>query len=111
MRRVGLGGPAGSVTPDADELVEGGSLYRVFKGVVLCRQKILAVETVGEGQAARCEVLLDPMVIRTAPMPRRAFQGWRYLEEADAPADLADGESAEMLPPSLAGELAKLGLA
>lgn len=93
----------------ADELVEGGSLYRVFKGVVLCRQKILAVETVGEGQGARCEVLLDPAVIRTAPMPRRAFQGWRYLEGKDAPEDLRGLDGADSMPTELAVKLRELG--
>src|SRR6185436_17077931 len=73
----------------AAELVEGGSLYRVFKGVILCRQHILAVNTVGEGVAARCEVTLDLDVVRVAPTPRRAFQGWRYLQQGDAPEDLS----------------------
>jgi hypothetical protein len=43
-------------------------------------------------------------------VPRRAHQGWRYLEDENAPRDLADGEVAETLPANLAGELAKLGL-
>ena len=73
----------------AEEVLDGGSLYRVFKGVILCRQMILAVDTVGEGAAARCEVTVDPEIIRVAPTPRRAFQGWRYLEAKDAPPDLA----------------------
>jgi hypothetical protein len=93
----------------ADELVEGGSLYRVIKGVVLCRQKILAVETVGEGVGARCEVLLDPVVIRTAPAPRRPFQGWRYLETKDAPADLTGDGDLEAMPTELALRLRELG--
>src|SRR3954471_9253071 len=67
----------------AEELVDGGSLYRVIKGVVLCRQRILAVETVGQGQASRCEIVVSPEIVRTAPAPRRPFQGWRYLEEKD----------------------------
>src|ERR1700741_4846646 len=58
------------------EMVDGGSVFRVFKGVILCRQKILAVDTVGEGAAARCHVTLDETVVRVAPTPRRAFQGW-----------------------------------
>jgi len=92
----------------AAELVEGGSLYRVFKGVILCRQHILAVNTVGEGVAARCEVTLDRDVVRVAPTPRRAFQGWRYLQQGDAPEDLsleAFGEA----PPELARALREIG--
>jgi hypothetical protein len=73
----------------AAEMIEGGSLYRVFKGAILCRQRILEVRTVGEGGLARCEVALDETIIRVAPTPRRAFQGWRYLEPGDAPPDLA----------------------
>src|SRR4051794_27493937 len=75
----------------AAEMVDGGSVYRVFKGMILCRQKILDVATVGEGPAARCHVRLDETVVRVAPTPRRAFQGWRYLEPKDAPGDLAQG--------------------
>jgi hypothetical protein len=92
----------------AAEMVDGGSLYRVFKGVILCRQRILHVETVGEGVNARCEVTLDADVLRVAPTPRRAFQGWRYLETGDAPEDLsleAFGEA----PPELARQLRELG--
>ena len=59
----------------AAELLDGGSLYRVFKGVILCRQPILAVDTVGEGVTARCEVTVAPDIVRVAPTPRRAFQG------------------------------------
>ena len=92
----------------AAELIDGGSLYRVFKGVILCRQPILAVETVGEGVTARCEVTLAPTPIKVAPTPRRAFQGWRYLKAEDAPPDLsleAFGEA----PPELARQLREIG--
>jgi hypothetical protein len=92
----------------AAEMLDGGSVYRVFKGVILCRQAILAIETVGEGVNARCEVTLDPEPVRVAPTPRRAFQGWRYLEVKDAPGDLsleAFGEA----PPELAAKLRELG--
>lgn len=90
------------------EMIEGGSLYRVFKGVILCRQRILAVDTVGEGVNARCEVTLDEEVVRVAPTPRRAFQGWRYLEPKDAPEDLAQDAFGEA-PPELARQLRELG--
>jgi hypothetical protein len=92
----------------APELIDGGSLFRVFKGVILCRQPILEVNTVGEGVTARCEVTLDPTPIRVAPTPRRAFQGWRYLEPKDAPEDLAADLVGE-IPPDLARQLRELG--
>jgi hypothetical protein len=92
----------------ASEMVAGGSVYRVFKGVILCRQAILDIRTVGEGPAARCEVTLHEETVRVAPTPRRAFQGWRYLEPKDAPEDLsleAFGEA----PPELARQLREIG--
>jgi hypothetical protein len=90
------------------ELIDGGSLYRVFKGVILCRQAILAVATVGEGGSARCEVTLDPEPVRVAPTPRRAFQGWRYLDPKDAPSDLPD-EAFGDIPTELARQLREVG--
>lgn len=92
----------------AAEMIDGGSLYRVFKGVILCRQRILDVATVGEGVNARCEVTLDAELVRVAPTPRRAFQGWRYLETKDAPDDLTR-ELAADIPPELARQLRELG--
>lgn len=92
----------------AAELLDGGSLYRVFKGVILCRQRILAVDTIGEGVTARCEVTVDPEVIRVAPTPRRAFQGWRYLQPGDAPPDLSM-EAFGDAPPELARQLREIG--
>ncbi len=93
----------------AAELIDGGSVYRVFKGLVLCRQRILEVNTVGEGPAARCEITLDAQVVLTAPLPRRPFQGWRYLEAKDAPEDLGRaGEDAPM-PQDLAAKLRAIG--
>ena len=93
----------------AAEMVDGGSVYRVFKGAILCRQRILGIETVGAGPNARCEVTLDEEIVRVAPTPRRAFQGWRYLEARDAPADLT-GEACADLPPELARRLLEAGV-
>ena len=92
----------------AEEILDGGSLYRVFKGVILCRQPILAVETVGEGVTARCEVTVGPDIVRVAPTPRRAFQGWRYLQPQDAPADLSP-EAFGDAPPELVRQLREIG--
>ena len=90
------------------EMVDGGSIYRVFKGVILCRQRILAVNTVGEGVTARCEITLSDEIVRVAPTPRRAFQGWRYLEPSDAPPDL-DIEAFGDVPETLARQLREAG--
>ena len=92
----------------AAELADGGSLYRVFKGSILCRQRILAVETVGEGVGARCHVTLDPQIVLTLPTPRRPFQGWRYFEHGDVPEDLR-GMSEGGAPPELARQLREIG--
>ena len=93
----------------AAELIDGGSVYRVFKGLVLCRQRILDVNTVGEGQQARCEVTLDEEVILTQPLPRRPFQGWRYFESKDAPEDLKALGDSSAVPQDLAVKLRELG--
>lgn len=92
------------------ELVEGGSLYWVIKGNVQARQRILDVVPFTDGQGiGRCRILLEPKVFRTEWQPRRPFQGWRYLDEKDIPADLPEG-GADDLPPALRAELANLGL-
>jgi hypothetical protein len=93
----------------AEELLESGSLYRVFKGVILCRQRIIGIETVGDGQSKRCEIVLDPAVIRVSPAPRRPFQGWRYLEPDEAPVDLSTGDGGAQVPIELASRLRELG--
>jgi hypothetical protein len=93
----------------ADELIEGGALYRVYKGFILSRQRILAVGTVGEGPSRRCEIRLEETVVLTVPTPRRPFQGWRYLPDADAPADLGESDGQASLPPELAMQLRLLG--
>jgi len=93
----------------AAELLAGGSLYRVFKGVLLCRQAIVGVETVGEGQAKRCEIVVSPKIVRVAPAPRRPFQGWRYLHPDEAPVDLSTGDGPSHAPIELEMRLRELG--
>ncbi|HEY1559503.1 MAG TPA: DUF1489 family protein [Caulobacteraceae bacterium] len=91
------------------DLLDGGSLYRVYRGQILSRQDILDIATVGSGPGARCEVTLSEDVIRTLPTPRRAFQGWRYLAAADAPPDLETAGLANDAPPDLVKRLRELG--
>ncbi|MEJ0023135.1 MAG: DUF1489 family protein [Alphaproteobacteria bacterium] len=92
-----------------DDVLAGGSLYWVIKGVILVRQKIVAIDNVTDSHGQRCGLYLDKTLVRTVPAPRRAFQGWRYLEPADAPADLALLGGAENLPEDLRRQLVELG--
>jgi hypothetical protein len=93
-------------------LLAGGSLYWVFKGVILCRQRILRLEEViGADEVRRCGIVLDEAIIRTAPAPKRPFQGWRYLKPGDAPPDIREGRAAEpVLPPELNRALCEIGV-
>ena len=91
------------------DVLDGGSLYWVIKGVVRCRQTITGVDTLDDGPKTRCEIRLEHDLILTEPMPRRAFQGWRYLDHAEAPRDLDAGVAAD-LPNELAAELRALGV-
>jgi len=96
----------------ADEVLNGGSIYWVIKGVILCRQKILRLdEKIGADGIRRCAIISDPQLVRVAATPKRAFQGWRYFQPSDAPADLTDGAQAEEpLPPELSKALAAIGV-
>ncbi|EGD59540.1 hypothetical protein Y88_2584 [Novosphingobium nitrogenifigens DSM 19370] len=85
----------------------GGSLYWIFRHQLVARSEILGFEEAPDG---RTVIVISSRLIEVHPRPRRAHQGWRYLEESEAPADLGEGESGEVLPPDLAGELSRLGL-
>ncbi len=101
-----------SMPKERDALLDGGSLYWVIKGVMEARQEILDLQMViGEDGIKRCNIVLKPELIRTQPLPRRAFQGWRYLKIADTPADLEDHAlGADKMPSAMRKELVALGL-
>ncbi|GIL01605.1 MAG: lysophospholipase [Alphaproteobacteria bacterium] len=93
------------------ELLDGGSLYWVIKGNIQARQRLTAIRPfVDRDGIQRCDLVLAPELVATVWQPRRAFQGWRYLDAGDAPADLAPGQGAHALPVHLRLELADLGL-
>jgi hypothetical protein len=96
----------------SDEVLAGGSLYWVIKGVILARQRLIRLEERrGSDGIARCALVLDVEVIRTEAAPRRPFQGWRYLDPSESPRDLPKGRSLDdTLPPALAQALAEIGL-
>jgi hypothetical protein len=91
------------------DVLDGGSLYWVIKGVILVRQRIVEIAEVRDDHGLRCGLWLDPKLVRTAPQPRRAFQGWRYLEPKDAPADLGALQGGADLPEHLRRQLVELG--
>lgn len=94
------------------ELLNGGSLYWVIKGVVLARQQILSLdEKIGADGIRRCGIRMDATLYRTESAPRRPFQGWRYLSPQDAPRDLAAARSNDdTMPPEMIAELAAIGV-
>jgi hypothetical protein len=96
----------------AEEVLNGGSLYWVFKGSVLCRQRILRLDEVEGGDSIlRCGIVLDPAIVRVSAAQRRPFQGWRYLSPEDAPRDIAARRAQDdVLPPSLENALAEIGV-
>jgi hypothetical protein len=94
------------------EILNGGSIYWVIKGMLQCRQRILRLDEVtGRDGVRRCSIVLDPELIRTTQAMKKPFQGWRYLPAKDAPPDLPKGRAHEdALPSSLSAALADLGV-
>ena len=100
-------------TPKRQAELEGGSLYWVIKGVVQVRQKLAGFEDgTKEDGSPCCLILLDRKLVPVRPVPRRAFQGWRYLSEDDAPPDLVQGRGDDLsaLPAEMRRALIELGL-
>lgn len=94
------------------ELLNGGSLFWVIKGVILARQQILGLdEQIGRDGIRRCGIRMDATLHRTETAPRRPFQGWRYLDPKDSPRDLSKARvSDDQLPPELMAELSEIGV-
>lgn len=94
------------------EVLKGGSIFWVIGGVILCRQPIEALEELRDEEGIRrCAIVFTPKLIRVEPRPKRAFQGWRYLTEADAPPDLIDAyDDEDPLPDGLREAMQQYGL-
>jgi hypothetical protein len=95
-----------------DELLDGGSLYWVIRGNIQVRQKLLEIRPFRDAEGIkRCHLVLEPVLVPTVWLPKRPFQGWRYLTVKDAPADMASGDDGfAELPAAFRRELAELGL-
>ena len=94
------------------EILNGGSIYWVIKGVIQCRQRVVRLdEYIGSDGIRRCAIVSDPQLIRTQGALKRPFQGWRYLKPEDAPLDLPEGrDREEPLPAELNRALAEIGV-
>lgn len=100
------------VPKQAEELSDGGSLFWVIRGEIACRQRILDVRPFRDKDGiGRCALALEPKVVLVEPRPHRAFQGWRYLVDKDAPRDLSKAApGAAAMPEKMRRELRELGL-
>ena len=85
----------------------GGSIHWIVKHRLIGRQQILRIEDRKDG---RIDIVVAGALELIPPAPRRAHQGWRYLEEANAPSTQGDGSGIGALPPRLYGKLSGLGL-
>ncbi len=95
----------------AKEIIGKGSLYWVIKRRVVARQPIVDIRSTNIEGKKHCAIVLQSEIIRTSPKPCRPFQGWRYLELADAPADLSStAVRSDDMPYRLQDELRSLGL-
>jgi hypothetical protein len=94
-----------------DELLDGGSLYWVVRGVIRCRQELVGFDEDFDKEEARkyCRIKVKRTIVPTVPQACKAFQGWRYLTPDRAPPDISRGDSGDM-PPDMAAELKRLGL-
>jgi hypothetical protein len=88
------------------ELV-GGNLYWIVKHRLVAALAIVRFEDREDG---RIDIVCSAELVAVSPKPRRAHQGWRYLEDADAPGTDDDGSGLGALPPQLYGKLASLAL-
>lgn len=116
VSRVEARGHAGEVRmttrylPKRHSEIEGaGALYWIVRHQLIARARIIRFDPTPDG---RMDIVLEARVIPVRPTPRRAHQGWRYLEDADAPEDLGGlmAQEDDVLPAALLSDLAELAL-
>ena len=66
-------------------------------------------ETTANGEPS-CGIVYEPKLIADRAARASPFQGWRYLNADDAPADVRELKGGKGLPQALKVELAELGL-
>ena len=76
----------------AEQILDGGSLYWVVKGLISARQEIVGLEPFVDADGiGRCKIWLGETVVAVAPRPMRAFQGWRYYQAEERAAGYRRG--------------------
>ncbi|NJS13884.1 MAG: DUF1489 family protein [Sphingopyxis sp.] len=90
----------------ADELI-GGYLHFIIRHTLVARVQIVRFDEAAEG---RTDIVCSDRIELVQPVPRRAHQGWRYLQDVDAPPLLDADSGVADLPPALARELSNLAL-
>ena len=97
-----------------EAIVKSGSLYWVIKGVICARQKILSITKQEDPDGIkRCKIFLDNSIIKTAPVRKKPFQGWRYLKKNRTPADITDPVTTKFdddIPLKVQQQLLEVGL-
>lgn len=93
--------------PKRSQELAGGNLYWIVKHRLVAGMEILRLEDREDG---RIDIVCSSELITVSPISRRAHQGWRYLEDGDAPRTEDDGSGLGALPPQLYGKLASLAL-
>lgn len=90
------------------EVAGQGSLFWILKHQLVARSPILSF---GEAEGGRVAIHIDPVLVLVQARPKRAHQGWRYLEGSEAPIDLGgDASGLAEMPSALIGKLADLAL-
>ena len=97
-----------------EAIVASGSLYWVIKGVICARQKIVEIIKQEDIDGVkRCRIYLDNSIIKTTPIRKRPFQGWRYLKKNRTPADIVNSITASLdddIPLEIQQQLLEVGL-
>ena len=97
-----------------DDILDGGSIFWVIGGFVQLRQRLLDIIEDRWDDGTPCAgLVLDPVLVPVEARPVKAFQGWRYLDAASAPPDVAamrEAPGAQAMPAAMLRELRSLGL-
>ena len=92
-----------------DEIIGKGSIYWVIAGKIQCRQLIVDLDRQFDAEGKKfCDIIMDSKIIKTIPQSKQPFQGWRYLAQSLAPADIDIKAGEDNL--ELAAQLSQLGL-